>query len=58
MHASINLLRDGHIVQHFWCCKPLQMLQICPLPTMPDREWNDSKHVVLPTVIIIRHSVR
>ena len=20
MHASVDLLPDGHIVQHFWCC--------------------------------------
>ena len=37
MHASADLLSDGHIVQHrdFWCCN-LSKLQICPLLSM---EW-------------------
>ena len=52
MHASVDLLPNGHIVQHFWrynvskCCRCVHFFQ-----------WNESEHVVLPIVIIWR-SVR
>ena len=50
MHASVDLLPDGHILQHFWycnlckCCRSVHFFQ-----------WNESENVVLP-IIIIWHS--
>ena len=47
MHASVDLLPDGRIVQHFWCynlskcCRSVHFLH-----------WNESEHVVLPFIII------
>ena len=52
MHASVDLLPNGHIVQHFsWynlskCCIFVHFFQ-----------WNESENVVL-SIVIIWHSVR
>ena len=43
MHASADLLTDGHIVQHFWCCN----LSNC-CRSAHFFHWNESEHVVLP----------
>ena len=56
MHASVDLLPDGHIdviVQHFWCCN---LSKCCRFVHF--LQWNESEHVVLPIIIIIWHSVR
>ena len=52
MHASVDLIPDGHIVQHFWCCN---LSKCC----RSDHFFlqNESEHVVL-SIVIIWHSVR
>ena len=52
MHTSVDLLPDGHIVQHFWCCN---LSKCCR--SVHFFQWNESEHVVLP-IIIIWHNVR
>ena len=55
MHASIDLLCDGHIVQHFGFATSPNVADLSIF--LNAGQWNDSKHVVLP-IIIIRHSIR
>ena len=52
MHASVDLLPDGQIVQHFWCCNLSKCYRFVRF-----FQWNESEHVVLPMTIIL-HSVR
>ena len=52
-HASVDLLHDGHIMQHFWRCN----LSKCCGSTHFLSQCNESEHKALPN-IIIWHSVR
>ena len=47
MHAAVDLLPDGHIVQHFWCCN---LSKCCR--SIHFSQWNESEHVALPIIII------
>ena len=49
----VDLPSDGHIVQHFWCCKHSKCCRSVAF------QWNESEHnyVILP-IIIISHCVR
>ena len=42
MHASVDLLPDGHIVQHFWCCN-LSKCKCCR--SVHFFQWNESEQV-------------
>ena len=53
MHASVDLLPDGHVVQLFWCCN---LSKCCR--SIRFFQWNESEHVVLSIIIIWHCSVR